>query len=397
MAFAASAMQSTAQHRTAMEIMIQPFADCHISKRAHVSAAARPLVFAIWIASYLAIDLIMWAGGRSTLVSNIVISLPMMLTAPLLTMALERLRRRRLFAFGAVPTMATLVPAAVGVAMAQVLVDYSSVRVGAAMLFPDWQAYVPTEHRQFGFGIYVYTLHFLCCLLTLTLLQARHSVELAARQHDEALGARRRAEAQALRLQLNPHFLFNALNSIAALVSTGGNRVADAMICRLSDFMRATMMGAAESDVSLANEIATTESYLAIERLRFGDRLSVAFSIAPEAWDAAIPALILQPLAENAVKHGLATPHSAIHIQTNVKRMGDLLAITVTDRRVTIGADTARIVPDGTGIGLGNVRDRVALFGGGCGRVETETLDDGFCVRLVLPYRRFATTSGAAR
>lgn len=374
--------------------MIQPFADSHMSKRADVSAAAHPLVFAIWIASYLAIDLIMWAGGRSTLVSNIVISLPMMLTAPLLTLALERLRRRLLFAFGAIPTTVALIPAAVGAAMVQGLVDYSSVRVAAAMLFPDWQAYVPTEHRQFGFGIYIYTLHFLCCLLALTLLQARHSVEVAARRHDEALGARRRAEAQALRLQLNPHFLFNALNSIAALVATGGNRVADAMICRLSDFMRATMMGAAESDVSLANEIATTESYLAIERLRFGDRLTFAFSVATDAWDATTPPLILQPLAENAVKHGLAAPHTAIHVQTDVKRTGDMLAITVTDRRVAMGADTPRIAPDNTGVGLANVRDRVALFGAGRGHVETEVLADGFCVRLVIPYRRFAAPAG---
>ena len=374
--------------------MIQPFADSHMSKRADVSAAAHPLVFAIWIASYLAIDLIMWAGGRSTLVSNIVISLPMMLTAPLLTLALERLRRRLLFAFGAIPTTVALIPAAVGAAMVQGLVDYSSVRVAAAMLFPDWQAYVPTEHRQFGFGIYIYTLHFLCCLLALTLLQARHSVEVAARRHDEALGARRRAEAQALRLQLNPHFLFNALNSIAALVATGGNRVADAMICRLSDFMRATMMGAAESDVSLANEIATTESYLAIERLRFGDRLTFAFSVAPDAWDATTPPLILQPLAENAVKHGLAAPHTAIHVQTDVKRTGDMLAITVTDRRVAMGADTPRIAPDSTGVGLANVRDRVALFCAGRGHVETEVLADGFCVRLIIPYRRFAAPAG---
>ncbi|MEQ8312115.1 MAG: histidine kinase [Sphingopyxis sp.] len=367
-----------------------------MSKRADVSAAAQPLVFAIWTTSYLAIDLIMWAGGRSTLVSNIVISLPMMLTAPALTLALEKVRRRLLH-LGPVPTAFALVPLAIGAAMAQGVVDYSVVRVAATILFADWQAYVPSEHRQFGFGIYVYTLHFLCCLLALTLLQARHSVEVAARQHDEALGARRRAEAKALRLQLNPHFLFNALNSIAALVATGGNRVADAMICRLSDFMRATMMVAAENDVSLAHEIATTESYLAIERLRFGDRLSFAFSIAPDAWDAAIPALILQPLGENAVKHGLAGPHSAIHLQIDVKRMGDLLAITVTDRRVTMNADAGRIAVGGTGIGLSNVRDRVALFGEGRGQVETEILADGFCVRLVIPYLRFATAGGPSQ
>ncbi|HWW57056.1 MAG TPA: histidine kinase [Sphingopyxis sp.] len=349
----------------------------------------------IWVSSYLAIDLIMWMGGRSTLVSNIVISLPMMATAPALTISLERLRRH-VVRLGIGPTAAILVPAAILAAMVQGIVDYSSVRIGAALLFPEWADYVPTENRQFGFGIYVYALHFLCCLLALSLLHARQSVEIAIERQTEAVSAHRRAEAKALRLQLNPHFLFNALNSIAALVATGGNRVADAMICRLSDFLRASIVGDPESDVSLSSEIATAESYLAIEQLRYGNRLSAAFTVTPDAWDAAIPAFILQPLAENAVKHGLAAKGAAIRLTIDVRLTHDLVIIAVTNRRVSTAPVSDRVFTDGMGIGLGNVRDRVALFGADRAKLETESFQDGFCARLTIPYRRFPGAAGAA-
>lgn len=373
--------------------MIQQVPVSRISKTLDLPAATVPVALCIWTLSYLAIDLIMWAGGRSTLVSNIVISLPMMLTAPVLTIALERLRRQLLHLAPAL-IAALIVPAAFGAAVLQGLVDYSSVRLGAALLFPDWQDYVPTENRQFGFGIYVYALHFLCCLLALTLLQAQRSVQMAVERQTEAVSAHRRAEAKALRLQLNPHFLFNALNSIAALVAIGGNRVADAMIWRLSDFLRASIVGDPESDVSLSSEIATIESYLSIEQLRFGDRLQVEWRIAPDAWDAAVPGLILQPLAENAVKHGLAKTRSTIRLIIEVQRIGGSVTMSVTDRRASSAASCADADLRGAGIGLANVRQRLTLFGTDRARLETELLPDGFRAQLTLPYRKFSCSRG---
>lgn len=373
--------------------MIQQLSVSRMSNGSGMPAAAVPLAIFIWTLSYLAIDTIMWVGGRSTLVSNIVISLPMMLTAPVLTLALERLRRHFLH-LDPVLIAAILCPAAFGAAILQGLVDYSSVRIGAALLFPEWQAYIPTEHRQFGFGIYVYALHFLCCLLALTLLQARQTVEAAVNRQREAVSAHRRAEAKALRLQLNPHFLFNALNSIAALVAIGGNRVADAMICRLSDFLRASIVGDPESDVSLSSEIATIESYLAIEQLRLGERLKVELKVAPDAWDAAIPPLILQPLAENAVKHGLSMSKSAIRLIVEVQRADSRLTVSITDRRASQGAAPANSRTGGGGIGLANIRERLSLFDAGQAGLETEILTDGFCARLTLPYRRIGDGRG---
>ena len=376
-------------------MMVQKLAVDQMPVEGRGAPFALPMILGIWVTSYLAIDLIMWAGGRASLVSNIVISLPMMATAPALTLALESLRRRLLH-LDAARIAALLVPAAFGAAVLQGLIDYSSVRIGAALIFPEWRPHVPTEHRQFGFGIYVYALHFLVCLLALALVQARQSIEVAVERQTEAMSARRQAEARALRLQLTPHFLFNALNSIAALVASGGNRVADAMICRLSDFLRASIAGDPAADVSLSSEMATTESYLAIEQLRFGKRLNVAFSVAPDAWDAAIPGLILQPLAENAVKHGLSVAKSAIDLTVEVGRRHELLCITVTDKLSSGAPVAARARVDGMGIGLSNIRQRLSLFGAGHARLETEQLADGFRARLTLPYRRFSDGRGAS-
>lgn len=354
------------------------------------------LILAIWAASYLTIDMIMWLGGRSTLVSNIVISMPMIATAPVLTMMLDQLRCR-LLPLGNSTVAALLVPAAFGAAILQGLVDYSSVRIAAALLFPDWQAYVPTEHRQFGFGIYVYALHFLCCLLILALLRSRRSVELAFELHTEAVSARRHFEAKALRLQLTPHFLFNALNSIAALVAHGSNKVADTMICRLSDLLRASIVVDSDSEVSLSSELATIESYLAIEQVRFGERLSIDFAVAPDAWDAAIPDLILQPLAENAVKHGLATPKAAIRLTFDVQRQNELLMIAVTNHCLSHPPANEDASTAGTGIGLANIRGRLSLLGARGAKLETMQLPDGFRAILTLPYRRFSVAPASRK
>lgn len=371
--------------------MIQQFSDWRTLKRVAPVDTVVPVVLSVWIGSYLAVDLIMWAGGRSTLASNIFISLPLMVTASVLTLALEQLRRRLLHLDLAL-IVAILIPAVLAAAIVQGLVDYICVQFAAAALFPEWQAYVPVEGRQFGFGIYVYILHFLFCLLALTQLQTRRSMEIAVRRHAAALSAHHRAEARALRLQLNPHFLFNALNSIAALVTQQGNRVADAMICRLSDFLRASIVANADDDVSLPHEIATTESYLAIEQLRFRERLSVHLAIAPHAWDATIPAFLLQPLAENAVKHGLAEPQAAIRLTIDARREQDCLVITVTDRRISDTPRRAARRPDSPGIGLTNVRERLALLGTDRARLETEQLPDGFCAKLTLPFRQYLRT-----
>ena len=341
----------------------------------------------IWVGIYLVLDLVMWAGGRSTLASNIIISLPMLMSGVLATLALEWLRRQ-LWSRNPAPILGWMGVAIVGAAAIQCLVDYMSVRVSAALFFLDWEAFVPHHPRQFAFGIYVYAVHFTLCLLVLAFLRARQAIDRAIVRQAETLSAKARAEARALRLQLNPHFLFNALNSIAALVAAEGNRVADAMICRLSDFLRAAIASDPGAHVSLSSELATTEAYLAIERLRLGDRLEVSFDIAAEAWHAAIPGFILQPLVENAVKHGLTARDAAIALTIAVRREDGDLLVQVTDRRTAGPPPRGQARAAGCGIGLTNIRQRLSLLDSGRARLETEARADGFRATLRLPYRR---------
>lgn len=345
------------------------------------------LILALWVTSYLVVDLIKWTDGRSTLVSNIMISLPMIASAFALTVMLDRLcarlrRRPPAFAFPLIGLSVILA------AIVQCLLDQAVVRVAAATLFPDWTTFIPADGEwRLGFGVYIYTVEFLLCLFILALFSARRSIKRAWAREVETASAHRQAEARALRLQLNPHFLFNALNSIAALVVRDESRTADMMICQLSDFLRASIAVDPLADVSLSSELATIDAYLAIERLRFGARLSVELDVAPDTRDARLPNFILQPLVENAIKHGLTGTRVAIGVLIEVRHRDGLLHVAVTNRRVA-GVPSAR--SDRTshhGVGLANIRQRLALFGGDRARLETHVLADGFRSTLQLPFR----------
>ena len=356
------------------------------------AAAAVPLISGLWAVGYLAINLIVWAESRATLVSTILISLPMVTSATALTMVLDRLRREYLHMDLSVVTT-LLLPAVFAAAALQGLADGLSVRLGAALLFPDLEGHPLIEQGQLAVTVFIYALQFFCCLLTLALLHAMQILEIMGEHKAKAISAQRNAEEKALRLQLTPHFLFNALNSIAALVAHDGNKVADTMICRLSEFLRATLAVDPEDGVSLESELATAKSYLAIERLRFGERLSVGFNIAPDAWGAAIPPLLLQPLVENAVKHSLATTRTTIWLTINARRKQDSLVITVTDTRLSGGSAPTKARTESTGIGLSNIQKRLQLIDRKRARLETEKLSNGFRATLTLPYRRFSRTA----
>lgn len=362
-----------------------------IARSTGSNTAAAPILIGLWAVSYLVINLIVWTDNRVSLVSCILISLPMVATGTALTMALDRLRRE--FLPLGLPVVTTLLlPAVFAAAAVQGLLDSLVVQFSNELLIPGLQNHPLFEQGHLAFSVYIYALQFFCCLLTLALLHALQILEIAVERKTEALSARCNAEKKALRLQLSPHFLFNTLNSIAALVAHDGNKVADAMICRLSDFLRATLTVDSENDVSLESELATTKSYLAIERLRFGERLSVGYNIAADAWDAAIPPLLLQPLVENAVKHSLASTRGAIWLTINAQRKRDSLIITVTDTRLsgTAGGATARV--ESTGIGLSNIQKRLQLIDRKRAWLETEKLNTGFRATLTLPYQRYSQT-----
>jgi len=213
-----------------------------------------------------------------------------------------------------------------------------------------------------------------------------------------------RLEAQAtsaqlamLRYQLNPHFLFNTLNSISTLVLLKQTEPANAMLTRLSGFLRHTLVAEPGAQVTLAQEIETLQLYLDIERMRFERRLRTQFRIDEKAYHALLPSMLLQPLVENAIKYAVSTQEEGARITLSARVIGETLRITVEDtgpglqaplqgsliqlaRRM--GGQTAS-----TGVGLTNIRGRLRQAYGDAHRFETRsTPGGGFTVLIEIPF-----------
>ena len=194
-----------------------------------------------------------------------------------------------------------------------------------------------------------------------------------------AQSAARDAELRALRLQVNPHFLFNSLNAISALVSTQSNREANRMIGCLADFLRTTLAHDGRHEHSLADELALLDAYLAIEKARLGERLFLTMKAGPDLLDSVVPYLVLQPLAENAIRHGIASLPASGRLDILVERAGDRLLIDVQN-------DGRQQASAGCGIGLANVRERLRHLYGDDQQVEAGWSKDGrFRVRIAMP------------
>lgn len=211
------------------------------------------------------------------------------------------------------------------------------------------------------------------------------AVEYYQRYHERALQAaqleRSLADAKlhALELQLQPHFLFNTLNSIAGLVRTNHKDQAITMVAGLADLLRYSLDHAGRQRVSLAEEMDMLERYLRIEQARFADRLSIRLDMADDARRAAVPMLMLQPLAENAVRHGIARSAAAGAIEVTARRAGDRLRI----RMHNTGALEAGYVE---GIGLTNTKQRLAALHGESATLSLTTLDGNVIAELDLPF-----------
>lgn len=221
--------------------------------------------------------------------------------------------------------------------------------------------------------------------------EARERERRASRLEAQLAGAR----LSALRMQLNPHFLFNALNSVAMLVREGEGRQAVGMIAGLSDLLRRALDGTEAHEVPLRDELAFIERYLDIERVRFQDRLCVRLDVEPEALDARVPNLLLQPLVENAVRHGVARRASAGLVELSARVVGDRLEIRVRDDGPGLdvaGPADVQHVPGqqvaGSGVGLSNARARLAeLYGADHALVVRDATEGGVEVLVSLPHR----------
>jgi hypothetical protein len=193
--------------------------------------------------------------------------------------------------------------------------------------------------------------------------------------------ASREAELRALRAQIHPHFLFNSLNSINALIAARPEE-ARRLSVRLADFLRRSLTVGARETIPLAEELDLAEQLLAIEQVRFGERLSHAVVADDAARACAVPPLVLQPLVENAVTHGIAQMLDGGEIRVEAERRGDELRIAVLNPR-----DPDAPARQGTGIGLQNVRRRLAALHGPAAEVRVAPGDVSFRVELRLPVR----------
>jgi two-component system, LytTR family, sensor kinase len=213
-----------------------------------------------------------------------------------------------------------------------------------------------------------------------TQLERERLLEIARK---EALAA----QMQALRYQINPHFLFNTLNSIAGLIEEGAATRAERMVLSLSTFMRTTLSLDPMHDVSLADELALQEEYLEIERERFSDRMTFKVEIPDNVRDALVPSLILQPLIENAIKHGVGATAGAVEIILSAVRADDRLHIAVENDMPHDDAPENRF--PGMGVGLRNVEQRLrARFQDQASFSAGRVSSGRYRVALDLPWRQ---------
>lgn len=207
--------------------------------------------------------------------------------------------------------------------------------------------------------------------------RVRHAERQAARYQAEAQAAQLRA----LRYQINPHFLFNTLNSLSALVLAERNADAERMIMTLSTFFRSSMTGDPVADVPLADEIAMQRLYLAIEAVRFPERLLIDIDVPEALANVRVPGLILQPVVENAIKHGVAPTQRPVTVSIRARAIDDRLEIVVEDD----GAP-ADSVASGYGVGMRNVCERLAArFGDRARCVAGPRIGGGYRVVLGVP------------
>lgn len=237
---------------------------------------------------------------------------------------------------------------------------------------------------------FAYSYH-LAVLTYWVVLAALRGLESRRRLRDEQLRSAllesqlAQAQLQALRMQLQPHFLFNTLNAISALALANPLQ-ARQMIARLSDFLRLTLEERHAPQVPLARELEFLRCYLDIQQVRFQDRLGTRLDVAEDTLRAAVPNLILQPLVENALRHGLLPKAEPGHLRVAGHRDGDELVLCVDDDGLGLSSDGAS-----EGIGLTNTRARLAMLFGADARMELLPRDGGGTrVELRLPFRELA-------
>jgi sensor histidine kinase YesM len=240
----------------------------------------------------------------------------------------------------------------------------------------DYQAYwEATFPYRIGSGVFIYGLIILTYYLFVSLSNLAEKKSREARLESLV----KETELKMLRSQINPHFLFNSLNSISSLTLTDPEKARD-MVVKLSEFMRYALSRKDEEPVSLQSELENLRLYLDIEKVRFGDKLTTEEKIEPDCLDFKIPVMLLQPLYENAVKHGVYESIECVTIRTIARIIDGYIEITICNNY-----DNTPTLRKGTGTGLLNVTRRLELFYGSNASIKTAKENGVFTITLLIP------------
>jgi signal transduction histidine kinase len=247
--------------------------------------------------------------------------------------------------------------------------------------FPGWWDFTLIQYlRQLDWLLMTY----------LFLVGLAHALAYRRESETRALNAAQletrlvEAQLQALQRQLHPHFLFNTLNTISGLIHTDA-AAADTMIDRLGDLLRMTLHTSITQEVPLKDELDVLQKYLEIEQTRFGNRLRVNLHIQPDTLDAQVPNLLLQPLVENAIRHGIAPNARAGWIEIHAHRTDTDLTMQIRDSGD--GLPPERLMALNRGVGLENTRARLEHLYPSAFQFEFSNLDRGFCVTVRIPFQ----------
>jgi signal transduction histidine kinase len=293
----------------------------------------------------------------------------------------EQLRRQRWPVQALVHVIGALSYSVVHTAAMMVLRAALLAQTGVPRDFPGWWPYTLIGYlTQLDWLLMTY----------LFLVGLAHALAYRRESEARALNAAQlemrlvEAQLQALQRQLHPHFLFNTLNTISGLIRTDA-AAADSMIDRLGDLLRMTLHTSITQEVALKDELDVLQKYLEIEQARFANRLQVGLHIQPETLDAQVPNLLLQPLVENAIRHGIAPNARPGWIEVRSDRSGDDLMLQIRDSGDGLPPD--RLMALNRGVGLENTRARLEHLYPGAFQFSFSNLDRGFCVTVRIPFQ----------
>lgn len=272
--------------------------------------------------------------------------------------------------------------AALAAAVAQTIFDFAYADWVAGNLVSSWATMPITGAYE---KIFRYLLVFAVNVALFQLATSRRGALRNERQLTDARSATQQAQLQALRYQINPHFLFNTLNSISALIVTRRNDDAEEMTSKLSNFLRSSLTYDPAGLVPLEEELVLIEEYLDIEAVRFGERLNVEIDCENGAGAMLIPSFLIQPLVENAIKHGVGPSRQPVTISIRARHRNGRLTIIIENDQ----SEAEERIAIGAGVGLANIRQRLAAVFGNAASLVTER-DNGI-------FRAVISISGAKR